>query len=258
MKKRIVIISLIGLFISCLNSNAQSNGGDIDLIVRKGIYLSFDDFIRNAPSISKNFNIRDNRGKTNEYFETFELQRFIELYFMNKLLYIEFTNFRNDTLRFDLRGIWGFSTGESIFIKGYYGLYRIANFDVLCQLDFYEKKDFFYERQYHDYDKKMYERDHLTKKQPGSLEGMSSIEIDLTEKPYFSLYSTGHFLNLKTGKIQYPFDFAKEVVKIIESDEQLFQEFTNDTLQYESMKIKAYKYFTLYKDRNPVNYPVIQ
>ena len=119
-------------------------------------------------------------------------------------------------------------------------------------------RDILYEGQYHDYDKKMYERDHLTKKQPGSLEGISSIEIDLSEKMYFSLYSTGHFLNLKTGKIQYPFDFAKEVEKIIESDEQLCQEFTNDTIQYESMKIKTYKYFLLYRERNPVDYPVIQ
>lgn len=259
MKKRIVIISLIGLFVSCSNSNAQSNVGDIDLIVRKGIYLSFDDFIRNAPSVSKNFNIRDNKGKINEHFDSFESLRFLELYFMKKLMYIEFTNFNNDTLRFDLRGIWGFSTGEAFFLKGYYGWYRIASFDVLCQLEFYEKKDFFYERQYYDKDKKFYKIGPFTQYQLGHFdEGINSQVIDLSEKTYFGLYNTGHFLNLKTGKIQYPFDFAKEVEKIIESDEQLFQEFTNDTIQYESMKIKTYKYFLLYRERNPVFYPVIQ
>ena len=75
---------------------------------------------------------------------------------------------------------------------------------------------------------------------------------------YFSLYTTGHFLNLQTGKIQYPSEFASAVEKIIESDEQLFYEYTNDTIQYESMRIKTYKYFLLYKKRNPVDFPVIQ
>jgi hypothetical protein len=262
MTKHIAIASLFGLFFCYSNSNAQSKGGDIDLFIRKGIYLSFDDFIRNAPTVSSNFIVRDTRGKTNEFFETFEMQRFIELYFMNKILHIEFTNFNYDTVRFDLRGVWGFSTGEDIFVKGYYGWYRITNIDVLCQLEFYEKKNFFYEWQFNDYDKKMYERDHLNRTQPGRLEATSSPtysnEIDVSEKLFFNKFTSGNYLNLKTGKIQYPSEFEAEVKKIVESDEQLFWEFSNDTAQYQSDKIKAYKYFLLYKERNPIEYPVVQ
>lgn len=264
MKKAINIIAVLvfALYVSAFTQIMEND----PTLIKEGIYLSFDDFKHNTPSIT-NFSIIDKKRKINEHFDLFELSRFMELVFLKKHLYICYFSGRNDTIVTDISKIWGFSDGRNIFIKAYNGFYRICNIEIFCRLEYWEKKRFFYTRQYSDYDIQKYERSHIPQTQEIEPNYKNNSILDpnllidililaLQGKPSSSI--EGHFLNYQTGKVHLRNEFTEQVLELIKSDSELYLEFENDPIRFKNKKIKAYKYFLLYKDRHPVIYPVDQ
>lgn len=220
---------------------------------QKGIYLNFQEFINNSPSIDQ-YQILDKKYKLLISPKTFYIPQFASYYSKTKKRYIRYLNKSDiyDTLL--IQEIWGFSDGVNVF-KKYQNEFYLLSVNHICMMQFWEHA-------------KLVELDFYSKGYSG--ESFSDLIPDLGEGKYdfvelsFQIndlinkvkYNSKNNLamNINNGEVFEISDYINQMKIIIMSDNELYNEMLNDNREDKNQVLV--EYFHKYTIRNPILFPV--
>lgn len=226
---------------------------DINFKLTRGIYLTYDEFIENNPSIQNDFYILDK--EKNIHFPELDPIKFMEHYpFRNRgILYIDDNK---DTITVLLKDIWGFSDGENVFFFKDYHMYRIKKIEIISEVEEWDKKYFFRARTPSDGENLAIKSWDAGKIFENPFPGVYENSPNPKKFNFLELKLSRWFLDLRTGNLFLHTKFCDQIENIIKDDDELFNQYKSDSIKYKREMYKAYRYYLKYCENNPVYFPV--
>lgn len=223
---------------------------DINFKFVKGIYLTFDEFRNNNPSIQNDFYLIDKNTVT--YFSELNSIKFMENYPFRQRK-VSYSHLNNDSILLPLEDIWGFTDSEFVYFFKGYKIYRVNRVGIISEVEEWDKKYFFKSKTAKDtyLFENFWETGNIVEKSPTVYENAS----DPCKFSIFGTKLSTWYLNLKTGNLFLHSKFSEEIENTIQEDEDIYNQYLNDSIKYQRKIYKSYRYYLLFSKKYPVYFP---